>query len=470
MNNRSLTRISHTRTARLIVHCIIASYVGLAHSTASPTYAADVDLSSQRIGALASAGDLDAVRIDDERLGRTSLAILERHGRLQRPALSPDQVLEETIENRLLAKHAQARFSDSELFPERRVGFSPEAVVEARLLSLLHAVFGEELKTGYQMDAGSNLSKVILNYSLPNRSQLLVALGEAPTATLAVDEASHNRAAEWILIRYRLPGGKDGILTLDDIYRLQNVQGRLALHQLDVDFLADQARNRLAALVTLNWAARRLGDAPLAELRRSVADHEYAHAVANHLGVGESLHDGSAYLDRLASEASQTEIEAWYDSHRDQFRYIKRVRARHIRLDDESQADRVASDLLDDGSNFSQLARLHSQAPDREIGGQLGWLARKEDSTWLEDLAFALPLHRNGRPARAPGLEHNRPRWEIIRVDDHEVADYSRTSETVRYQAARAIAEMKAKSNFTELRKRLRLNAKVRTFVHSEGT
>lgn len=413
---------------------------------------------------LALGADATVAEVDGARIGRNGLAVLQRYAQLDGHTVTSAQVLAEVVEQRLLARHAQAHHTRDVLFPDRRVAFTPEASAEEKLAGVLRAVYRPQLEAALVAEAGMNPDAAILEAPDLTSAQLRDVLGDPARIRLdySLDATAQRQAEALLVLRYRLPGGGEGCVSLADVYARQNVQGRMSLHALDIDFLRAQARARLSALLVLDWSRRAAGEAAVAELRRNLLDREYARGLSEHYGVGADMHDSNAYLDDLRRRVTAAEISAWYDTHREQFRRLERVRARHIRLADEAVARSVAAALRKDGSNFAELARRHSVAPDRDGGGELGWLARRDDADWFIELVFAQPPGRNGAPVREPVAADAPAQWEIVRVDEQQSGFFARDSETVRYLASRAIAEHKAREAFAALRERLGRDARVR--------
>jgi hypothetical protein len=394
-------------------------------------------------------------RVDGDALDRASLDVLVRHAQLADRKVTEQAVLDEWVERRLLAKYALATYPADALFPERRVAFAPEVVADDRLVAVLRAVYRDEIAGALDETAAQ---RAIVALSDIGTDALREVFGDParPRVEYVLDAAARQRASALVLLRWRLPGGAQGELTLTDLYDRQNVQGRIALHGLDADFLRTQVRLRLADLLTVDYAERRLGKASVAQLRGALADREAARALGERYGLGADMHDDSAYLADLRAKVTPADIAAWYDAHRERFRRVEAVRARHIRVADEATATRVAAMLAPDGSNFAEVAQRYSIAPDRAGGGALGWLDATAQRDWFGALAFAQPLARNGAPVREPVPADAAAAWEIVRVDEQRIGHHDRQSETVRWLASREIAENRARAAFEALRKRLR--------------
>lgn len=412
---------------------------------------------------LTRGSDALLAEVDGERIGHNGLALLQRYLALDRRPSDTQTVLAEVIEQRVLARHAAQRYSAAELFPEQRVAFAPEVSVDDKLVGLLRTVYRDSLETALPAEAGDGMAKIVQTRHSVDAAQLRSVLGDPQRIRVeyTLDAAQAKAADALELVRYALPGGERGRISLGDIYARQNVQGRISLHQLDADFLAARVDERLQSLLVIDWAGRQAGTAAIAELRRNLRDREYARALMAQYGLGADMHDTRPHIDALRRAVSAAEIDAWYTQHRERFRRLERVRARHIRLADEATAMQVAQQLREDGSNFVELAQRHSIAPDATGGGELGWLDRPSQNDWLRELVFAQPPRRNGAPVREPAPANAAAAWEIVRVEQQQHGYHPRDSETVRYLASQAIAEQKARQEFSALNATLRGKARI---------
>ncbi|HEO71975.1 MAG TPA: hypothetical protein ENN80_11985 [Candidatus Hydrogenedentes bacterium] len=95
---------------------------------------------------------------------------------------------------------------------------------------------------------------------------------------------------------------------------------------------------------------------------------------------------------------SEVDVTRYYDEHQDEFARPERVRLRRIFLavSDEAQRIEVRArleelvDQLASGSDFAELARAHSEGPEAENGGMVGWVGRGDLVEDLEKAAFGL--------------------------------------------------------------------------------
>jgi len=91
------------------------------------------------------------------------------------------------------------------------------------------------------------------------------------------------------------------------------------------------------------------------------------------------------------SDPGPDEIKAYYDSHPDEHQMKPGVRIRQILLGTEKEAREVHEALLK-GADFAVLAHEKSISPDRDSGGDLGYLTRDQMPEGFE-VTLTLPLH-----------------------------------------------------------------------------
>jgi peptidyl-prolyl cis-trans isomerase C len=98
---------------------------------------------------------------------------------------------------------------------------------------------------------------------------------------------------------------------------------------------------------------------------------------------------------------SDIETKAFYDEHRNLFRQAEQIRAAHILFKIDAEADETLRLLaleraerirekIEAGENFHELARIHSDCPSREKGGDLGFFKKGDMERSFEAAAAAL--------------------------------------------------------------------------------
>ncbi|HIC92489.1 MAG TPA: peptidylprolyl isomerase [Syntrophaceae bacterium] len=120
---------------------------------------------------------------------------------------------------------------------------------------------------------------------------------------------------------------------------------------------------------------------------------------------------------------SDKETKAYYDSHPDSFKQPEQVRARHILIKvdpqaDESQKAKARKKLekiqlkLQKGEDFAALAKEFSQGSTSAQGGDVGYFSRGQVVRPFEEAAFAL------RPGEVSDIVETRFGYHLIKVID----------------------------------------------------
>lgn len=402
-----------------------------------------------------------AARINGEPVYASTVDTLWQQRRAGKPSLERRAVLDELISNRILAARADAVMPAAQ--PSGlKVAFAPEVVAEERLVAALGEAYGKDIDAAIRSLPGGRLEGLVAAQAPMPKPQLDAIFGRRGPLVLeiALTEEQQGQAAKLELLRYQLPGAKPVGITLLDVYHRQNVQGRLALSQQPATIAAQQARHILANAFVLDWAGRRFGAGAVADLRKAIAEGEAVAALQQQYGVGLDTDAGSPLLNRLARETTPGEIEQFYRQHTELFVRIEKIRARHIRLADEAQAQR-AVEALQGGASFAATARGMSRAADAAQGGELGWISADGSKDWLASLAFSQEPGRPSAAIRSPVGPNDPAYWEIVLVEESVQGVYPPESETVRYQASRMIAQKKAAQQLGELIEQARHGAHI---------
>ncbi|WP_426162243.1 peptidylprolyl isomerase [Pseudoduganella sp. R-34] len=391
-----------------------------------------------------------AARIDGEPVYAFTLDALWQQRRAAKPSLERRAVLDDIIQVRLLA--ARAGNAAPKEQPGATVAFAPEVMVEERLVATLREVYGKDIDTAVKAQPGATLESLVIAQPPMSQPQLDAIFGRQGRLKLeiALTAEQQSLAGKADVLRYRLPGGEPASVTLYDVYHRQNVQGRLALSQQPASVAAQQARRIVANAFVLHWARQRFGAEAVADLRKVIEDGDTVVALQNLHGVGLDTDAGSPLLNRLSGEVSAQEIEGFYREHKDLFARVDRVRARHIQVADEAQAQRAVR-ALQQGAGFAATARRMSRAGDAAKGGDLGWISADGSKDWLASLAFSQPPGKPSAPVRAPVGPNENAYWEIVLVEEQVHGAHPLQSETVRYQASRMIALQKARQQLSQM-------------------
>ncbi|MFZ6732150.1 peptidylprolyl isomerase [Undibacterium sp. Ji42W] len=391
---------------------------------------------------------------------RLTLDVLTQMAKLEKPKTRSTDILDNIINNRLLTEKTRSQFSDEELQASRRVAFEPDVVLDNQLSGYLRTVYRKDLEISISKVPGAKLDALIQEQGKLGEDELNSVFGARNRVILdyTLGTAQQAAAAQVTVLRYNFAAATT--ISLYDVFRRQNVQGRVEFFSRNRDFIRQQAQLYLANLYVLDWARLRFGDAALKDLRQAVEEQNSVRAIKSLHGIGADTDSESRLLNQLAAEVRPKEVSAYFRSHKEEFKRIVSVRSRHIRLDNEAQARQVA-ELARQGNNFASLAQQYSTAVDAREGGDMGMIVHSGQLSWLEQLAYMQEPGKVSAPIRAAVAPDEKAHWEIVLVEQRNVGYQDPGSEEVRYQASRALAQEKAISQLSVLQIQLRKSARI---------
>lgn len=120
---------------------------------------------------------------------------------------------------------------------------------------------------------------------------------------------------------------------------------------------------------------------------------------------------------------SPYKIQAYYQSHPDEFKMADRVKLRMIVLNKASADDTNAIELareiarkIKGGSSFTEMAALYSQGSQQHQGGDWGWIDRTVLRQELSDAAFSMTPGQVSQPIETPDSVY------LMSVEDKKAA------------------------------------------------
>lgn len=114
----------------------------------------------------------------------------------------------------------------------------------------------------------------------------------------------------------------------------------------------------------------------------------------------------------LASvRVDEEEIKKYYDEHKEMFKSPESVRASHILVKEESEANDILKEI-NNGLSFEEAAKKYSQCPSASIGGDLNYFTKGKMVPEFEQAAFSLDKDEISAPVKTQFGYH------IIKVTD----------------------------------------------------
>ncbi len=167
-----------------------------------------------------------------------------------------------------------------------------------------------------------------------------------------------------------------------------------------------------------------------------------------------------------AIEPTEQELSAYLEEHREAYDTPEQVHARHIliRVEEnapESEVIKAKQQLeeikkeLEDGADFAELAKKHSQDPgSAPSGGDLGFFERGRMVKEFEDAAFSLEPGQVSDPVRTQFGFH------LIKVEEKRPAEHPELSQ-IRQQVLGDYIEAEREKRFERWYKELKAQAKI---------
>ena len=151
-------------------------------------------------------------------------------------------------------------------------------------------------------------------------------------------------------------------------------------------------------------------------------------------------------LNKQVPEIKDEEVKKYYDENQDQFE-IDEVTAKHILVKEENKAKDILADL-NNGADFSDMAKEYSIDGSAESGGDLGTFGRGEMVPEFEKAAFAL------QPGEMSDIVKTEFGYHIILVTDKNqgMQTYEEAKETIRANLQRNELTKLFQTKLNELR------------------
>jgi peptidyl-prolyl cis-trans isomerase C len=129
-----------------------------------------------------------------------------------------------------------------------------------------------------------------------------------------------------------------------------------------------------------------------------------------------------------SAPVSDDDVKAYYEQNKEKYMIPEMVRASHILVDTEEDANRAKGEL-DRGADFAAVAKEYSKDLTKDRGGDLGYFKKGQMIPEFENAAFNLKV------GGTSDVVKTRFGYHIIRLNDYKPAEYrsfDEVSDTVR--------------------------------------
>lgn len=149
---------------------------------------------------------------------------------------------------------------------------------------------------------------------------------------------------------------------------------------------------------------------------------------------------------------SDEELLEYYNENKESFLEPEQVRARHILLETEEEANNLLLQLKEGLTDFAELAKEKSIGPSAPSGGDLGFFSRGQMVKEFEDAAFFL------EPGEISGVVQSEFGYHIIKSEEKK-EEYSPTFEEAKEQISDTLKYQRENEVISTLTSKLREDA-----------
>jgi peptidyl-prolyl cis-trans isomerase C len=147
-------------------------------------------------------------------------------------------------------------------------------------------------------------------------------------------------------------------------------------------------------------------------VKEGIADtEEYKRRLA--LYQAKALRD-AYFFQKIRPQVTEEQIKAAYDQESVKVAQTERVRARHILVGTEKEAQDIEAKLKD-GEKFEDLAKKYSLDGSKDYGGDLGYFTAQEMVADFSKAAFALKAGEISQPVKTDFG------WHVIKLEDRKM-------------------------------------------------
>ena len=155
-----------------------------------------------------------------------------------------------------------------------------------------------------------------------------------------------------------------------------------------------------------------------------------------------------------------SEISEYYEQHREDFKLDEKYKVRHILIKAVSEVDFELAKIeiegvykkLREGEDFAKLASLYSQGPNKDKGGDMGFIGKGEMLKELDQVIFNL------KPGESSGPIKSKIGYHILKIEDITHSGYL-SLEDVQGNIKARIFQKKFKEKLNEWLGKLRSEA-----------
>lgn len=223
--------------------------------------------------------------------------------------------------------------------------------------------------------------------------------------------------------------------------------------QINAQMASPEAQKELTKNIVENIIANKVfsREARRLKLHEKPEVQEKINAMTNQILVSEYM---SELQDKI--KVGEAEMQAYYEKNKGQYLDPEKIKASHILLKTEEEAQAVLKELKA-GKEFDQLAKEKSICPSKTKGGDLGWFDRGRMVPEFEAAAFNL------KKGDISEIVKTKFGYHIIRLDDRKAAE-QKSFDSVKTQIENQLKQQKMNAEIKETQTKLEKEFKVERF------
>lgn len=127
---------------------------------------------------------------------------------------------------------------------------------------------------------------------------------------------------------------------------------------------------------------------------------------------------------------NEEELISYYNDNKENFKKLASVRARHILVDTEREANEIIEEIKN-GLDFEEAAKKYSKCPSKANGGDLGYFTRGKMVKEFENASFELEKGQMSEPVKTSFGYHI---IEVLDKKEEEISPFEEVKEQIKNQ------------------------------------
>ncbi|MBT4837564.1 MAG: hypothetical protein HON94_09495, partial [Methylococcales bacterium] len=297
----------------------------------------------------------------------------------------------------------------------------------------------------------SNLPYIDIKYQLDDgKKQLekfLQLADKNKKSPRSISYKQKQMASQWRVANYHADKNIKGFISFWDLLDQVSIHDWAELMSFNQSWIKKNIRSKIYQKVVMTTALEKLKISPteLKELQQRLFEQLARSHHEQSIGVVEVLHRSNKNIKKQAKNISDQAIKDYYLKHIKDYMQPSMVKAQHIRLNSQQQADKVYHEIRQ-GMSFNQAVKKYSQANDTNTTppGDLGTITQSsQPNSFLEKISF---LQRKGDVSLP--IRTNKA-WEILLIRERQDQVVSVDDMSIRHHIKNILAKQSIRQQYS---------------------